>query len=70
MATQVGRQGGMTIFRDRSVELAREKQRGHEDVGLCVALFVLLGWALFVGLDGVNWPAVGHAFRAILGLIH
>jgi hypothetical protein len=70
MATQVGRTGGMSLGRDRRSELAKEKQRGYEDKGLCLALFVLVGWALFVGLRGVNWTAVDHAAQAVVALFH
>jgi hypothetical protein len=30
-------------------------KKRHEDMVLCVALVVLLVWALVVGLGGVNW---------------
>jgi hypothetical protein len=70
MATQVGRTGGMTLGRDRSSDLAREKQRAYQDKGLCLALFVLVAWALFVGLRGVNWAAVDHAAQAVVALFH
>lgn len=46
-----------------------EKPRGHEEMGLCLALIVLLGWALFVGLRGVNWSALGHSFSSLMAWI-
>ena len=70
MATQVGKPGGMTFGRGRSDELAQEKPKSYQDLGLCLALFLLLAWALVVGFRGVNWPAVSHAFQAIVAMIH
>lgn len=49
--------------------LAPEKPKGHEELGLCLALVVLLGWALFVGLRGVDWSALGHSFSSLLAWI-
>ncbi len=68
MATQVGKPGGMTLGRGAE-SIADEKQKSYQDLGLCLALFVLLAWALFVGLRGVNWSAISHAFRAVMALI-
>ncbi|HXH50758.1 MAG TPA: hypothetical protein VNM47_15555 [Terriglobia bacterium] len=70
MATQVGKAGGMSLGRDRRSEAAREKQRANQDMGLCLALFVLVGWALFVGLRGVDWSTVNHAAQAVVALFH
>ena len=56
---------------DRGVQAgpAAEKPRKNEDLGLCVALVVLLGWALFVGLRGVDWSALGHSFSSLMAWI-
>ena len=48
---------------------ATEKPKGHEELGLCLALVLLLAWALFVGISAVDWSAVSHTFRAWLTLI-
>jgi hypothetical protein len=68
MATQVGKAGDMTFGRGTE-NIAAEKPKSYQDLGLCLALVVLLVWALFVGFRGVNWPAVSHAFRALVALI-
>lgn len=46
-----------------------EKPKGQEELGLCLALIVLLGWALFVGLRGVDWSALGHSFSSLMAWI-
>jgi hypothetical protein len=68
MATQVGKAGGMTLGRGAE-GIAEEKLKSYQDVGLCLTLIVLLAWALFVGLEGVNWPAISHAFRALVAFV-
>lgn len=58
--------GGPAIGRGGPGALAAEKPNGHEDMYLCVALVVLLAWALYVGLGGINWSALGHTFGTVL----
>lgn len=69
MASQVMKPGGLTLDRRDAKELAKEKPRSYEDWGLLLALVGLLVWALFVGLRGVDWPALGHTFRALVAYI-
>lgn len=69
MATQFGKSRGLTFGRSDAQEFAKEKSKGYEDLGLLIALIVLLGWALFVGLRGVDWPALSHTLRALVAFI-
>jgi hypothetical protein len=69
MATQSQKTGGPTLYRDSSGALAPEKPRKHEELGLCLALVVLLAWALFVGLRGVDWSALGHSVSSLVAWI-
>lgn len=66
MATQFEKRGGLTLPRSGPESLAPDKPKAHEELGLCVALVVLLVWALYVGLGGVDWTAVSHTFRTLL----
>jgi hypothetical protein len=58
MAIETERLHNLAIPRVRPRGVARIKPGAHEDFYLCVALAVLLAWALFVGLGAVNWSAV------------
>lgn len=69
MATQVGKSRGLTFGRSEADGFAQEKAKGYEDMGLLLALILLLGWALFVGIRGVDWPAVSHAISALVAWI-
>ena len=69
MAMQSEKTGGLTLSGGGPGVAATEKPKGHEELGLCLALVVLLAWALFVGVRAVDWSAVSHTFRAILALI-
>lgn len=55
MATEPERWNGVAIPRDRPRARARPRPKKHEDFYLCVALAVLLVWALYVGLGAVGW---------------
>jgi len=55
MAIEPERWNGVVIPRDRPRGRPRAKPKGHEDMYLCVALVVLLVWALYVGLGAVGW---------------
>jgi hypothetical protein len=50
MATEPERWNDLAIPRGRPGGRSRANLKGHEDMYLCVALVVLLVWALFVGL--------------------
>lgn len=65
MAMQSGKANDLALPRSGSAASAAEKPRGHEELGLCLALVVLLAWALYVGLGAVNWAAV----KALLAVI-
>jgi len=69
MASQAGKSRALTFGRSGADGFAQEKPKGYEDIGLLLALVVLLGWALVVGLGGVDWPALGHALRALVAYI-
>ncbi|HEX5412009.1 MAG TPA: hypothetical protein VFZ27_09115 [Terriglobia bacterium] len=69
MASQAGKSGGLTFGRGDAQEFAKAKQRGHEDIGLLLALVVLVIWALFVGLRGMDWPALSHTVSALVAYI-
>lgn len=69
MAMQSDRAGSLALGRGGPEIAATEKPKRHEELGLCLALIVLLGWALYVGLGGVDWSAVGHTFRALVAWI-
>ena len=69
MASQAGKAGRFALGRGGAQEFAKEKSKGYEDLGLLLALIVLLGWALFVGLRGVDWPALSHTLRALVAFI-
>lgn len=69
MAVQSGKAGSLALGRGGMEGPAAEKPKGHEELGLCLALIVLLGWALYVGLGGVDWSAVGHTFKALMAWI-
>ncbi len=69
MAMQSEKTGGSMLSRDNGGAVAAEKPKTHEELGLCLALVVLLGWALVVGVRSVDWVAVSHTFRSILAFI-
>jgi hypothetical protein len=69
MAMQSDKTDGSVLSRGGAGALAAEKPRSHEELGLCLALVVLLGWALFVGVRAVDWAAVSHTFRSLLAFI-
>lgn len=66
MAMQSKKAGSLTFSRGGTEITAAEKPNGHQDMYLCVALVVLLAWALYVGLGGVNWSALGHTFGTVM----
>lgn len=66
MAMHSDKRGGAAFSRGGSEVMATEKPKGNEELGLCLALLVLLVWALYVGLHGVDWSALGHTFGALL----
>ncbi|HET9180119.1 MAG TPA: hypothetical protein VFQ24_17325 [Terriglobia bacterium] len=68
MATQADKSGGVALG-GGAQNFAKEKPKSYEDWGLLLALVVLLGWALFVGLRGVDWPALSHTLRALVAYI-
>jgi hypothetical protein len=70
MALQSGKSSGLALGRGGTQEFAKERSKGYADMGLLLALIPPLGWALFVGLRAVDWPALGHALRAIVAWIH
>lgn len=53
MAMAPEKVNGMATPRGRAGDRARSKPKKHEDLYLCVALAVLLVWALYVGLGAV-----------------
>lgn len=55
MAMHSEKTDGVAIPRGGHERRATEKSRGHEDLGLVLAFFVLLAWALYVGLSAVAW---------------
>lgn len=65
MAAKFDKAGSMASGRGGAEVAAAEKPRAHEELGLCLALVVLLAWALYVGLGGVNWSAV-KAFLSVI----
>lgn len=67
MTTQASKAGGLVL--GGAQNFAKEKPKSYEDWGLLLALVVLLGWALFVGLRGVDWPALSHTLRALVAYI-
>ncbi len=69
MAMQSEKAGGPMLPRGGAGALAAEKPKSHEELGLCLALVVLLGWALFVGVRAVDWSAVSHTFKSLLAFI-
>ena len=69
MATQMEKAGSLSLGRGGLEGLPKEKPKGHEELGLCVALVVLLALALFVGLRGVDWSSVGHTFSSLMAWI-
>ncbi|TAM83612.1 MAG: hypothetical protein EPN47_05745 [Acidobacteria bacterium] len=69
MATNSGKSRGLTFGRSGAEGLAQEKSKGYEDMGLLLALIVLLGWAVFVGVRAVDWPSVSHALSAVVAWI-
>ncbi len=69
MATQSEKMGGLGFSGGNQGVAAAEKPKKHEELGLCLALVVLLGWALFVGVRAVDWSALSHTFKAILALL-
>lgn len=69
MAMQSDKAGSMAVGRGSQGFAATEKPRRGEELGLCLALIVLLGWALYVGLGGVDWSAVGHTVRSLVAWI-
>ena len=66
MAMQSEKKGGLSLPRGGSEVAAAEKPREHEEMGLFLALVVLLAWALYVGLSGVDWSALGHTVGTVL----
>lgn len=69
MATQSEKLGGLGYPQGGHGGRATEQSKGHEELGLCVALVVLLAVALFVGLRGVDWSSVGHTFSSLMAWI-
>ena len=68
MAMQSEKSGSLAPGRGPAFAAPEKPKRG-EELGLCLALIVLLGWALYVGLGGVDWSAVGHTVRALVAWI-
>ena len=66
MVKQSEKMDGMRLSGGSPGVAATEKPKGHEELGLCLALVVLLGWALFVVVRAVNWSAVSHTFGVLL----
>ncbi|HEV2246436.1 MAG TPA: hypothetical protein VGW37_07265 [Terriglobia bacterium] len=69
MALQAGKSAGLALGRGGTQGFAKEKSKSYEDLGLLLALILLLGWALFVGLRAVDWPALSHTLRALVAFI-
>lgn len=69
MAMQSEKRGGFALSRGGSEVAATEKPKEHQEMGLFVAFVILLGWAVYVGLHGVNWSAIGHTFSSLLAWI-
>lgn len=69
MATRMEKAGSLPLGRGGAEGLPAQKPKGHEELGLCVAFVVLLAIALFVGLRGVDWSSVGHAFTSLMAWI-
>ena len=55
MAMEPERWGHLAVPRDPPGGRGRPRPARHEDLYLCVALVVLLAWALVVGLGSVGW---------------
>jgi hypothetical protein len=69
MATQVGKPGGPMLTRGGLDDVAREKPKDNQELGLFLALIALLAWALFVIVRAVDWPAVSHALGSLLAMV-
>ena len=68
MAGQFEKSGSLTMERGLEVPAA-EKPKAYEELGLCLALIAMVGWALYAGLHTLDWQAIGHAFKAVLSAI-
>jgi hypothetical protein len=55
MATEPERWNDLAIPHGRPEGRSGASPKRYEDLGLCVALVVLLVWALYVGLGAVAW---------------
>ncbi|MGA8185419.1 MAG: hypothetical protein WB819_17460 [Terriglobia bacterium] len=66
MAMQSEKTGGLKLSGGSPGVAATEKPKGQEELGLCLALVVLLAWALFVAVRAVDWSAVSHTFGVLL----
>ena len=55
MAMEPERWDVLPIPQSRPKGRSKANLKGHEDAYLCVALVVLLVWALVMGLGAVNW---------------
>jgi hypothetical protein len=69
MAMQLEKSGGVAIVRGGREGSAAEKPKYHDELGLCLALILLLAWALFLGLHTLDWAAVTHAVKVFLGVL-
>lgn len=68
MGTQLGKSGSLTLNRGPQAQAA-EKPKSYEELGLCLALVLMVGWALYAGLHNLDWAAVGHVIKVILATI-
>jgi hypothetical protein len=69
MAIQLEKSGDRTFIRTVPEDLATGKPKDYQELGLCLALVVLVGWALYAGLHNLDWPAIGHTFKVFLAAI-
>ena len=69
MATQMQKSGGLPLTRGGLENVATEKPKSHQELGLCLILIGLLVWTLIVSLRGVDWPAISHTVKALLTAI-
>ena len=69
MAIRLERRDGLTYIRGAPEDPEMPKRRSR-NLGLWLALIVLVTGALFVPSNALSWTAVSHAFRAILAAVH
>ncbi len=68
MAIRLERSGGLIFIKGAPEDPATGKRRSR-NLGLWLALIILVMGMLFVPSNGLSWAAVSHTFKAFLAVV-